>query len=213
VPYDRRCITVGSANEGNKSLIVSIRCKHTRKVDCFPNKDPTAPMPWGYKRTPWTPWRRIEKHTETNTRAYNILRDTDLCYIKPKIPLVPPLVLGAWHEFHNFTRSLPSPRCERARTKLHNLATNNLLLPVKALVLGECLNRRLTTICGLCQHKLRQRHHGIWRELVKPDIKNKSMWRQSKTRNEKRFKHHQLPFKFRDLLGPLSASYTVSEIP
>jgi hypothetical protein len=32
-------------------------------------------------------------------------------------------------------------------TKLHNLA-GNLILPVKAIVLGEDLNRRLTNECG-----------------------------------------------------------------
>jgi hypothetical protein len=35
-----------------------------------------------------------------------------------------------------------------SRNKLHNLATSNLILPVKAIVLGEDLNRRLTNECG-----------------------------------------------------------------
>jgi hypothetical protein len=102
---------------------------------------------------------------------------------------------------------------------MHNLATSNLLLPVKAVVLGEDLNQRLTTLCGLCAHKLCQHHHGIWHELVKLDFKtlqdfnNKSVCRQSKTSIEKRFEDHQLLLQPRDLLGPRSAPHIISKIP
>jgi hypothetical protein len=73
-------------------------------------------------------------------------------HIKPKIPPVPALILGAWNELHNLAQS--SPQRESACTKLRNLATNNLLLPMKAVILGEDFNRGLSAIRSRNPHEL-----------------------------------------------------------
>jgi hypothetical protein len=74
VPCDRRRTMVGSTNEGNISMIVSIWCKKTGKADCFPNKDPTAPMPLGAIKGP--PWHsRAVTHT-THRDKHKIIQHT-----------------------------------------------------------------------------------------------------------------------------------------
>jgi hypothetical protein len=67
-------------------------------------------------------------------------------HIEPKIPSITPLILGALHNFHYFTRSLSSPRCEGASSKLHNLTTNHLFLPMDTVILGEDFDRRLSAV-------------------------------------------------------------------
>jgi hypothetical protein len=67
VPCGQRCTMVGSANEGNKIVDCSIRCKQTGKVDCFPNEDPMAPcLPRAIKGPPGRHGAVLEKHTRTS---------------------------------------------------------------------------------------------------------------------------------------------------
>jgi hypothetical protein len=75
--------TVGSANEGNRSLIVSFWCKKTWKADCFPNEDPTAPRPWGYKRT---------RPGRYGAKLCNMLRQTQGLTTYFETPIMPSFV-------------------------------------------------------------------------------------------------------------------------
>ena len=61
-------------------------------------------------------------------------------HIKPIIIPVAPLVAGVGHQFHNFRRSLPSPRRKGARSKLCNLISYFPFLPVQAIVRCQLVN-------------------------------------------------------------------------
>jgi hypothetical protein len=86
--------------------------------------------------------------------------------IKPIVPPVAPLVQSTRDYFHNFRRSLPSPRCEGARSKLCNLISYFLILPVQTIILGEDFHKRLTVVRRNRPNILRQGNHDIRCQLV-----------------------------------------------
>jgi hypothetical protein len=138
--------------------------------------------------------------------------------IKPKVPPVAPLVPGTRDYLHDFRRSLSSPRRKGAQSKLCNLISYFPFLPVQAIVLGEDLHRRLPFVRSNCPNILRQRNHGVRRQLVDlhfeppQNLRHEAMRRETKAGNQKCLKHNQFALRLRDLLSAWNPPDTITKV-
>jgi hypothetical protein len=140
-------------------------------------------------------------------------------HIEPIIPPIAPLVPGARDYLHDFRRSLSSPRCEGARSKLCNLISYFPFLPMQAIILGEDIHRRLPAVRSNRPNILRQRNHGVRRQLVNlhfepsQHLRHEAMRRKAKAGDKERLKDNQLAFRLGNLLYTRNPPDAVTKVP
>jgi hypothetical protein len=95
------------------------------------------------------------------------------------------------NNLNHFGCSLPSPRRECAGPKLRNQTTYLFLLQMQAIILGEDLSRRLSTIRRHHPNIFLQCHNSVRRQLMKLNFEllqnfhYESMRRQTKVSSKK----------------------------
>jgi hypothetical protein len=138
--------------------------------------------------------------------------------VEPKFPPVAPFIAGAGNQLHDFHRSLAGLRRKCARSKLCNLMSNFLFLPMQTIMLREDFDRGLPAVRSHRPDILCQGHHGIRCQLVDldlestQDLRHESMRRQTKANDEKGLENDQLAFWLGDLLHPRDTCHSAAKI-